>query len=135
MKTAVDSSVLFDVFVGAGPYTEVSQKALRSAIAKGSLVVGEVVWAEVRAHFSTENDFRNAMQTLGITYEATSMQGASLAGRAWAQYRLQGGQRQHLLPDFLVAAHALVYADALLTRDRGFSKRYFKKLKVWDPTE
>ncbi len=135
MKTAVDSSVLLDVFVGKEPYLEASQQALRSAIARGSLIVGEVVWAEVRAHFQKEDDFLDAMDTLGVSYQPTSAEAASQAGRAWGQYRKQGGKRQQLIPDFIVAAHALIHAEILLTRDRGFSKRYFRKLKVWDPTK
>jgi predicted nucleic acid-binding protein len=133
MRTAVDSSVLLDVFVGAGPYVGPAQKGLQEAIAKGSLIVGEVVRAEVRTHFLTEAKFLRAMETLGITYLASSAEVASEAGRAWIRYRKGGGKRQHLIPDFLVAAHALIHADVLLTRGRGFSKSYFKKQKIWDP--
>jgi hypothetical protein len=37
------------------------------------------------------------------------------------------------VPDFLVGAHALERADALLTRDRGFYRRYFKGLRIIEP--
>lgn len=134
MRTAVDSSVLLDVFLGAEPYVGSSQDALRDCIAKGSLVAGEVVWAEVRAHFRDDHQFREAMDTLGIAYESSSADAAGEAGRVWARYRERGGKREHLIPDFLVAAHALVHAGILLTRDRGFSRRYFPKLKILDPT-
>jgi len=134
MRTAVDSSVLLDVFTGAGPFLQVSQNALRRAISEGSLIAGEVVWAEVRASFPSNNEFEEAMNRLGVQYCPSPESAALEAGRAWSAYRQAGGKRQQLIPDFLVASHALMLADRLLTRDRGFSKRYFKKLDVWDPS-
>ena len=134
MRTAVDSSILLDVFGGSGPYLRGSQAALREAIAAGSLVAGEVVWAELRGHFESDAGLSDAMATLSVRFEASTVAVSMEAGRAWAAYRSGGGTRRQMIPDFLVGAHALVCADRLLTRDRGFSRRYFKNLKVWDPT-
>jgi predicted nucleic acid-binding protein len=45
-----------------------------------------------------------------------------------------GGTRERVIADFLIGAHAMAKADRLLTRDRGFYRRYFKDLTVLDPS-
>jgi predicted nucleic acid-binding protein len=40
-----------------------------------------------------------------------------------------------MVPDYLVAAHARLQADRLITRDRGFLSQAFAGLKVLDPTD
>jgi predicted nucleic acid-binding protein len=38
--------------------------------------------------------------------------------------------RQHIISDFIIGAHALTQAELLLSRDRGFYKKYFKDLRI-----
>lgn len=103
MRTAVDSSILLDVFAGAEPYLEASQEALRQAIASASLLAGEVVWAELRPRFESDEAFISAMEILGVGFEASTREVALEAGKAWKKYREEGGRR-YLIPDFLVGA-------------------------------
>lgn len=137
MKTAVDSSVLLDV-LGADPrFGEMSRKALRSAYDAGALVACEVVWAEVRAHFPSDESFAAALRLLGVRFEPLSSDAAVTAGRFWRESSRQGAKRgrQRIVSDFLIGAHALLQADALLTRDRGFYRTCFSRLRVLDPTK
>ena len=55
------------------------------------------------------------------------------AGRAWVEYRRGGGKRTRVGADMLIGAHALHHADELLTRDRGYYRRYFPSLQVRSP--
>lgn len=136
MKTAVDSSVLLDVLGADSRFGEVSRGALRAAYDAGALVACEVVWAEVRAHFPSDDAFAAALGLLGVRFEPLSPEAALAAGRLWRESRQGGkGGRSRVVADFLIGAHALFQAEALLTRDRGFYRRYFGDLRLIDPTQ
>jgi hypothetical protein len=135
VRSAVDSSILFDVLLPDPKFGPASAELLRQAIDSGAVVACEIVWAEVRAAFPDDVTFNGSMATLGVEFEPATKDSAILSGRIWKQYRAaKGGARQHLIPDFLVGAHALLQADRLISRDRGFYRGYFAKLNVSDPS-
>ena len=135
MRTAVDSSVLFDVLLPDPDFGSASAHLLRESIDSGVMVACEVVWAEVRASFPGDVLFLDAMDKLGVQFDAISGKSAQMAGALWRQYRSRkDSKRDHLIPDFLVGSHALHQSDVLLCRDRGFYRRYFSKLRILDPS-
>jgi predicted nucleic acid-binding protein len=132
--TAIDTNVLLDVF-GADPkFAPASSEALRRCLREGAVVASEVVWAETATVFADAEHFRAAMRKLPVSFSPMAEEAAIKAAEAWRRYRAGGGPRSRIAADFLIGAHALVAADRLLTRDRGFYRRYFARLRVVDPT-
>jgi hypothetical protein len=93
------------------------------------------VCAELVPHFGSREMLEEFLSDFGIVLTPDDGDVAWAAGRAWASYRGSGGVRTRILTDFLIGAHALVNADALLTRDRGFYRSHFRNLTVIDPSE
>jgi predicted nucleic acid-binding protein len=134
MITAVDTNVLIDVFTGDETYAEASATALEQSIQQGRVIACDIVWAETCALFPNDADFEKAMRELDITLSPMTEACAQQAGANWRQYRKQGGKRTRMIADFMIGAHALTQCDRLLTRDRGFFRKYFSKLTVLDPS-
>ena len=134
MITAVDTSVLIDVF-GADPrFGAASADALRLCLNDGAVVACEVVWSETRAAFGADDEFLHAMEASRIGFSPASQKTATLAGLTWKKYRASGGQRLRVIADFLIGAHAAVQCDRLLTRDRGYYRKYFGRLAIINPS-
>jgi predicted nucleic acid-binding protein len=132
--TAIDTSVLLDVLGGDPAFGPASREALRGCLRDGALIASDVVWAETAAWFPREQDAAATLERLGVRFVALDMRAALGAAAAWRAYRREGGSRERVIADFLVAAHASVHADRLLTRDRGFYRSRFRRLRVVDPS-
>lgn len=134
MITAVDTNVLLDVFTADPQHGAASRSALSTCLNEGRIVICEVVWAETAAAFPRDHPVTETLLSIGATYSVMGEPAAVMAGSAWREYRRSGGPRTRVVPDFLIGAHALVTADRLLTRDRGFYREYFTELDIVDPS-
>ncbi|MGH3802313.1 MAG: type II toxin-antitoxin system VapC family toxin [Pseudonocardiaceae bacterium] len=135
MITAVDTNILIDVIKPDPLYGRTSAKVLARCLSEGQLLLSDVTWAETTAAFTTNEAADNAIAKLGAEYSPTTRQAAGMAAKMWRRYRQAGGTRTRVIADFLIGAHALVCADRLLTRDRGFFRKYFADLEIIDPSQ
>ena len=129
---AVDSSVLIEILIGAAQ-AEAAEAALRQALARGPVMVCDVVVAEVCSSLRDGDQSMQVLEDMGIHFSEVERKSAIRAGEMQRRYRSRGGTRLRTVPDFIVGAHALLQCSALITRDAGFFRDYFKGLKVIVP--
>jgi len=132
MRTAVDSSVLW-CLINREPTAEAWDTLLRQAASEGELTVCPLVFAELAPAYADADVLLTDLRRLTIRYDPFTPAAAHLAGQVFKEYRLAGGPREHLIPDFLVAAHAQIQADRLAAADRGYLRRYFPQLPLLTP--
>ncbi len=154
MISAADTNILIDILVPDEQFVEESRALLREARRDGAILLSEAAYAELVARFEAPADLPRFLHGAGIQLEQSSQAALELAGAAWRTYtrrrpralvcaRCGAAQsvrceacgepvraRQHIVADFLIGAHALVHADRLLTRDRGFYATYFPALAL-----
>ena len=132
MKTAIDTSVILAIWAKEPGY-ERWERALRSAAEEGELCICPVVFAELSPGSDSAPVLLAALSSLAISYDEINPDSARLAGLIHMRYRQEGGPREHLIPDFLIAAHAQEQCARLAAIDRGYLRRYFPNLKPVDP--
>ena len=157
MTTGSDTNILLDILFDSAEYADGSTRALHDALSLGPVVICPIVYAELAAQFPTHEELIAFLQDLSIRLVGFEADSLFAAARAWRRYTARRGTatqcpecgrsfvatcpacsrpiswRQHVIPDFLIGAHALVQTDALLSRDRGYYRTYFPDLRLIVP--
>lgn len=135
---ALDTNVLIDL-LGDDARADEAEGCVRDALTQGPVVVCDVVVSEITAGLGHGADIMDMVESMGIRYSAVERRAAIRAGemqRRFNQRRKAPGRAAEAVrtvPDFLVGAHALLQCSALITRDGGFFRDYFKGLRVIVP--
>lgn len=128
----VDSNVLIDIFDREDPiWSAWSQRMIEEL--PPPLVIDTVVVAETARRFAALDGLLRFFTELDIKILQIPNEAAFIAGHAHAAYRRNGGRRDGIIADFLIAGHAEVLGASLLTRDRRRFATYFPELSLITP--
>jgi predicted nucleic acid-binding protein len=133
LGTLVDTNVLLDVITEDEHWLSWSIETLAAAAEAGPLYINPIIYAEVSVRFTKVEDLEDALPPQDFRRAALPWEAAFLAGRAFLEYRRQGGVRSSTLPDFFIGAHAAVDELVLLTRDAARYRTYFPTVELLSP--
>jgi len=132
MRVLVDTNVLVDVAVSDPEWAQWSRTALMQAFERG-LVINPIVFSEFSVRYETYDAAMDALDFEEFQRENLPWEAAYAAGQAFRLYRLRGGEREKVLPDFLIGAHAAVRGYSVLTRDPRGYRTYFPGVDLIAP--
>ena len=137
MITAVDTNILIDILSEHPVFAMAAWRAIKDSQSAGVVCSCDLVWTETAAGFKSSTVFIDSMEQLQIEFSPCTVETCLIAGQIWNNYRAVKNKNtlRRIAADFLIGAHALNQCDLLLTRDSQFYRKYFKKLKILNPTD
>ncbi len=129
----VDTNVLIDVLEDDPEWADWSIAQLRAQSKVHPLTINPIIYAELSLTFSRVEALDTTIESLGLKLVELPRPALFLAGKAFAQYRKQGGKANNVLADFFIGAHAAVLGCKLLTRDARRYQNYFPRVKLITP--
>lgn len=132
-RVLVDANIVLDLLTKNAEWGLRSARALESEAETAELVINPVVYAELAGSFASAEDMERYVSGSVFRREDLPWDAAYYAGRAYIQYRRNGGSRRSPMPDFYIGAHAAVRGYALLTRDTAHYTTYFPAVRLIAP--
>jgi predicted nucleic acid-binding protein len=129
----VDTNVLVDVLENDPEWADWSIGQLRAQSKIHRLAINPIIYSELSLTFSTVEALDQAVGNMGLELIEVPRPALFLAGKAFVRYRRQGGQKNNVLADFFVGAHAAVSRYPLLTRDTRRYTSYFSDVALIAP--
>jgi predicted nucleic acid-binding protein len=96
-------------------------------------LINPIVYAEWVPAFSSVDALDGAIADMELIYAELPRAALFLGGKAFLQYRKQGGNKQNVLPDFFIGAHAVALNISVLTRDTRRYSSYFPTVGLISP--
>ncbi len=120
----IDTNVLLDIIGADSLFGERSKDCLSRCAIEGILVINPIIYAEVGACIDSIEELDELLSIKLFRRDPLPWDASYLAGRALRRYRLRGGNKNRVLADFLIGAHAAVAGMSLITRDQGYPSHF-----------
>ena len=130
----VDANIFIDIFEKDPVWWEWSVSQLKEQLLKRRLFINSIIYAEISNEFATQEPLDAYLANAGVMVLNIPKQAAFLAGKAFVQYRKNGGAKTNVLSDFFIGAHAQVMGVPILTRDVRRYRTYFPDVPLVTPT-
>ncbi|MGB8579183.1 MAG: type II toxin-antitoxin system VapC family toxin [Candidatus Sulfotelmatobacter sp.] len=135
MRTALDTNIL-SLFWSGEPSAAAIADQLSMARSEGALVVSAPVFVELTAiPTGSAQRVEKLLEDMNIAVDfdlgedVWRLAATSFAAYAFRRRRSGGGSPKRLLADFVIAAHAVLRADRLMTRDMNLYALDFPTLR------
>jgi len=131
--TLVDTNVLLDIVTGDPAWAKWSLEQLEAAADRGPVLINDIIYAELSIRYPRVEELDTFVDGTGLEILPMTRQALFLAGKAFAKYRMAGGKRDRLLPDFFIGSQAEVSRLPILTRDIERYRTYFPTVPLISP--
>jgi hypothetical protein len=129
----VDSCVITDLADPNSAWYECSVDTLEGLESSNVFIINPIIYAECSIGYETIEEIENYFTALEFDCREIPREALFLAGKVFLQYRRSQGQKESVLPDFFIGAHAAVENYKLITRDKGRFSTYFPSVELIMP--
>jgi len=129
----VDTNVLVDVLGNDPDWVDWSLAQLQAQSKVHRLIINPIIYSELSLMFSNFESLDQVLEKMALPMLEIPKPALFLAGKAFVQYRRNGGVKNNVLGDFFIGAHAAVNRLPVLTRDTRRYKNYFPSVDLVAP--
>lgn len=133
MTAYVDTCVLIDALDPQADHHQWSVDRLNEAKQNGPVFVSDMVYSEFSVSLETVQEVDEVIGALDLQRCSYSDPDLFDAGKAYAAYRKNNGQKLNVLPDFFIGALARNNAGPIITRDVQRFATYFPEADLIAP--
>lgn len=129
----VDTNIIVDIWDHDPKWATWSVLQMTRLHLTQTLYINVIVYAELSRFYSSTAELDKNIAALKLGLDYIPREAAFLAGKAYLQYRKQGGTKTNVLADFFIGGHAEASQCPLLTRDASRYATYFPTVRLITP--